>query len=127
LNPNLLVPAVTANLTTSDSIVAHFSIITEIGENQPGITTNVSVYPTVFSSEANITYTLPEKMPVTITLNSLMGQQVAEIVSPGEFQNRGSYSLKLNLSESKLSAGVYLLHFIAGDYQQTLKLIYSPQ
>ena len=66
-------------------------------------------------------------MPVTITLNSLMGQEVAEIVSPKEFQNRGSYSLKLNLSESKLSAGVYLLHFIAGDYQQTLKVIYSPQ
>ena len=127
LNPNLLVPAVTANFTTSDSIVAHFSIITGIGEHQPGITTNVSVYPTVFSSEANVTYTLPEKMPVTITLNSLMGQEVAQIVSPKEFQNRGSYSLKLNLGESRLSAGVYLLRFIAGDYQQTLKVIYSPQ
>lgn len=127
LNPNMSVPAVTANLTTSDSIVAHFSIITGIGAHQPGITTNVSVYPTVFSSEANVTYTLPEKMPVTIKLHSLMGQEVAEIVSPGEFQNRGSYSLKLNFSESKLSAGVYLLHFIAGAYQQTLKLIYSPQ
>lgn len=127
LNPNLLVPAVTANINASDSIVAHFSIITSIGEHQPGITTNVSVYPTVFSSEANITYTLPERLPVTIKLNTLMGQEVAEIVSPKEFQNRGSYSLKLNLGESSLSAGVYLLHFIAGDYQQTLKVIYSPQ
>jgi hypothetical protein len=127
LNPNLMVPAVTANLTTTDSIVAHFSVITAIGEHQPGIETNVSVYPTVFSSEADITYTLPERMPVTIMLTSLMGQEVAQIVSPKEFQNRGSYSLKLNLSESHLSGGVYLLHFIAGDYQQTLKLIYTPQ
>ena len=127
LNPNLAVPAVTANLTTSDSIVAHFSLITGIGEHQPGILTTVSVYPTVFSSEANITYTLPERMPVTIKLNTLMGQEVAEIVSPKEFRDRGSYSLKLNLSESRLSAGVYLLQFIAGDYRQTLKVIYSPQ
>jgi 5-hydroxyisourate hydrolase-like protein (transthyretin family) len=52
---------------------------------------------------------------------------VAELVSPKEFQNRGSYSLKLNLSQTSLSAGVYLLHFMAGDYQQTLKVIYSPQ
>ncbi|MBK5286215.1 MAG: CotH kinase family protein [Bacteroidia bacterium] len=126
LNPNLSSAAVTANITNSDTITAHFSIITAIG-NYPGIETNVTAYPTIFSEETTVEYTLPERLPVTIKLMTMLGTEVTCIKSPSEFVQRGNYSVKLNLAGSSVSAGVYLLKFTAGDFSKTIKLVYSPK
>jgi hypothetical protein len=126
LNPNPLTAAVTANINTADSITAHFNLITNIG-NYPGIEAGVSVYPTVFSDEATIEYTLPEHLPVTMKLTTMLGAEVADISSPTQYQNRGSYSVKLNMAGSNLSGGIYLLRFTAGDFNKTIKLVYTPR
>ncbi|HLG34078.1 MAG TPA: T9SS type A sorting domain-containing protein, partial [Bacteroidia bacterium] len=88
---------------------------------------NVSVYPTVFSGETTVEYTLTESAPVTLKLTSLLGAEVATVSSPTAFLSRGNYSVKLNLAGSGLGAGIYLLKFTAGDYSKTIKLVYSPQ
>lgn len=126
MNPNQTTAAVTTTLTSSDSITAHFDFITAIG-NYPGIENNVSVYPTLFSGETTVEYTLTERAPVSINLMSMLGAEVVQINSPEEFLSRGNYSVKLNLAGSGLEAGIYLLKFTAGDYSKTIKLVYSPQ
>ncbi len=126
MNPNQATAAVTTTLTSSDSITAHFSIITAIG-NYEGVDNSVSVYPTLFSDETTVEYTLKEHATVTMKLTSMLGAEVLKISSPTEFLQRGSYSVKLNLAGSGLGAGVYLLKFTAGDYSKTIKLVYSPQ
>jgi hypothetical protein len=126
LNPNTTTAMVTANLTTSDTITANFNLTTAIG-NYPGIENNVSAYPTLFSDETTVAYTLTEHAPVTIMLMSMLGTEVAKINSPAEFLQRGSYTVKLNLAGSGLSGGIYLLKFTAGNYSKTIKLVYSPR
>jgi hypothetical protein len=126
LNPNLYTASVTANITNSDTITAHFSIITAIG-NYSGAENSVSVYPTAFSDETTIEYMLTERAPVSIKLISMLGTEVAQIKTPEEFLSRGSYSVKLNLAGSGLSSGIYLLKFTAGDFSKTIKLVYSPR
>jgi hypothetical protein len=126
LNPNLTTAAVTANINTADSIVAHFSLVTTIGE-YPGIEVNASAYPTAFSDETTLEYTLPKHLPVTLKMTNLLGDEVSTINSPTKCQDRGAYSVKLNLANSGLAGGIYLLNFIAGDYHKTIKLVYSPK
>lgn len=125
MNPNQLTAAVTTTLTSSDSITARFDFITAIG-NYVGDKNSVSVYPTAFSGETTIEYTLTERAPVSIQLMSMLGAEVAQINTPEEFLSRGNYSVKLNLAGSGLGGGVYLLKFTAGDYSKTIKLVYSP-
>jgi hypothetical protein len=126
LNPSLFNATVTANITNSDTITAHFSIVTGIG-NDAGIENSVNVYPTVFSDETTVEYTLTERAPVSIKLLSLLGTEVAQIKTPEEFLSRGSYSVKLNLSGSGLNSGIYFLKFTAGNFSKTIKLVYSPR
>jgi hypothetical protein len=126
MNPNATTTAVTTSLTSPDSITARFDFITAIG-NYEGVDNNVSVYPTAFSGETTIEYTLTERSPVSIRLLSMLGAEVVKLDSPEEFLSRGNYSVKLNLAGSGLGAGIYLLKFTAGDYGKTIKLVYSPQ
>jgi hypothetical protein len=123
-SPNSTTAAVTSNLNASDTITAHFDLITSIG-NYPGIDIGVSVYPTVFSEEATIEYTLPSRLPITIQLTSILGAEIANVNSPSQFQNRGNYSLKLNMEGSKLEPGVYMIKFMAGEYHKTVKIVYA--
>ena len=126
LNPNFLNASVTANITNADTITAHFSMLTGLG-NYNGVENAVNVYPNVFSDETTIEYTLTEHAPVSIKLMSMLGTEVAQIKTPEEFLSRGSYSVKLNLAGSGLSSGIYLLKFTAGNFSKTIKLVYSPR
>jgi hypothetical protein len=124
LNPNMTTAAVTSNFNASDSIVAHFNIVTSIG-NYPGVEISASAYPTVFSGETTLEYTLPKHLPVTFKLTNLLGEEVTTINTPTQYQDRGAYSVKLNLSNTSLRSGIYLLQFTAGDYHKTIKLVYT--
>jgi hypothetical protein len=123
-NPNSTTAAVTSSLNASDTIVAHFNLIVAMGD-YPGIATAVSVFPTVFSEEANIEYTLPSRQPVTIQLTSILGSEVAHVNSPSQYQNRGNYSVKLNLANTSIEPGIYLVKFLAGDYSKTVRVVYT--
>ena len=115
---------VTFNLSASDTIIAHFSVVTSIVEN-PGAEPSVSAYPTVFNNGTTIEYYLPEKSPVSIKLFNISGQEITKINTPEWSSQPGTYSVKLNMNNAKFSPGIYLLEFTAGSYRKSIKLIYS--
>jgi hypothetical protein len=117
--------SVSITLTTSDSIVAHF-IFTDLPEsaiNDP----SVSAYPTVFSSSTVIDFNLPDELPVSLKLYTITGQEILTVIDPDKMMQRGHYEYEINLGSTSLPAGMYMADFIAGDYRQCVKLIYSPQ
>ena len=125
INPSNTAINAKVNFTNSDSIVAHFTIgsaVFEMTENSP----TVNAYPTLFSTETTIDFSLPEKANVSISLHSLLGDKVA-LISTGKVMDKGFYSVKLDLSSTHLSAGVYLLRFTAGNAVKTIKLVYDPR
>ena len=125
-NPNTTSVNVTCNLTSSDSIVAHF-LTTSVPEilhfNEP----IVSAFPTVTNDDVTIQYSLPEAAPVSMKLFSLLGDEITEIKNPSGTESPGNHVAQLSLSGSHLPAGVYMLQFNAGNYKKSIKLLYSPQ
>jgi len=123
-NPNATSVRSAVNLNGTDSIVAHFSVNTIVPET-PDQQPVVGVYPTVFSEEALISYSLPKAMQVSIKIYSPEGKLITELPVSGSNQ-AGQYSIRLNLSGSTLSAGLYLVSFTAETFQKTIKVYYAP-
>lgn len=124
-NPNNTTVSVKVSLSTADTIVAHFFDNTSIPE-QDLFTADVSVYPTVFSNQLTIEYNLAAPSHVSIKLYSLLGNKIAEVVSPDAFARKGHFTADLNLSGKNIPAGMYLLDFSAGNFRKCIKVIYSP-
>lgn len=124
--PNATALDVETNLTSGDTIIAHFISTTALPE-VPGTDPSVHVFPTVFSNTATINYNLPEKAAVSMKLYTLLGAEVAKIGTDGNILKPGHYGVELDLSGSSLPAGMYMLHFKAGSYEKSIKLIYQPQ
>ncbi len=113
------------NLAHTDSIVAHFLTV-GLPELLTFNTPIISAYPTVTSSNVTIQYSLPEATPVSLKLYSILGTQIAQINDPEAITASGNHMATVNLSKSNIPAGIYILEFIAGNYKQSIKLIYSP-
>jgi len=129
-NNNILSPAVTSDsvrvtLNTSDTITAHFTY-TDIPIYND-VNPSVSVYPTLTNSEATIAFSLPKEAVVSMKLYSVTGNQLATVLSQNQNMQPGVYNFNLNLNGSGLPAGMYFLDFVAGDFRQSIKLIYSPE
>ncbi len=82
--------------------------------NYPGISGSVPSdfslsqnYPNPFNPETEITYNLPESGFVNLTVFSILGKQVSELVN--EQQEKGSHSVYFNSypSSSELPSGIY--------------------
>jgi hypothetical protein len=81
-------------------------------------------YPNPFNPVTNISYGLPEKSSVTITVYNLMGQKVAELVN--EDRSAGYHTVvwnSVNLVGEPVSSGVYIYTITAGNYQSVKKMI----
>lgn len=111
-------------LTNSDTIVAHFLTLSvdDLSSSQPGITAS----PSVFNSETTLQYSLPEAATVSMKLYSLQGTELATIIQPGDKKSKGTYAVKLDLSGTHLSTGMYVVNFVAGNYKKSVKLVYNP-
>lgn len=109
------------NLTTADTIVAHFSKASS-PVFEPGIQTlpTFAVFPSVFDEEITVNFFLPEKSKVALRLFDLLGNQVAEYLV-GETVGNGN--TQFDLSNVHLPSGVYFLKCSAGDYEKTVKLV----
>jgi hypothetical protein len=125
-NPGATSADVDLNLTSSDSIVAHFISSTALPE-VPGMDPSVSAYPTVFSNETTIDFYLPETQSVSIKLISLLGSENIQLTDPAVLLHPGNYKIAVNLAGKNLSSGIYMLEFNSGNYHKSLKVIYSPQ
>ncbi|MBA3971680.1 MAG: T9SS type A sorting domain-containing protein [Bacteroidetes bacterium] len=106
---------ITVNIDTTDIFKAHF--------NQ--LELDVDVFPNPFSNMITINYQLPESMQVSLKLYSIMGQQVAEILSPDSFQTEGSKSVQFDADGLSLAQGLYVIEFKTRDQTKIIKLVRS--
>lgn len=126
--PNTTDQAVKITFLGADTIVAHFSKVSAIGEPTAGLTEpTLYAWPTVFSSETDIRFELPEAAQVSMKLRSMNGQEVATLIQPSQKMSAGEYSVKLNLAATRLPAGLYVIEFLAaGSKPIALKIVYQP-
>jgi hypothetical protein len=124
--PSATVPDVKVTLNAADTLVAHFSLLSTdpiIGQNQP----IVSAYPTLISEGTLIDYYLPQESDVFMALFSVTGEKVLDIMPAGQKQRTGNYAVRLNVANASLASGMYVLHFRAGDFSKSIRLVYAPQ
>ncbi|MBS1271365.1 MAG: hypothetical protein MAGBODY4_00494 [Candidatus Marinimicrobia bacterium] len=82
-------------------------------------------YPNPFNPETIITYGLPRKMSVQLTIYDLAGHTVRELVS--EYQQAGWHHIRWNGRDKygrSVSTGVYLYRLRAGEYEKIRKMMY---
>lgn len=104
---------ITLNIDTNDVFKAHFDLL-ELG---------LDVFPNPFSNMITINYELAESMQVSLKLYSIIGQEIAEIISPDVFQPAGSASIKFDANSLSLSQGIYFIEFKTKDFTKTVKLV----
>jgi trimeric autotransporter adhesin len=73
----------------------------------------LGVAPNPFRDNTVITYTLSSTEKVTITVTDLLGRVMANVTSA--VQNAGQYRVELSATDNNMSAGMYLIRFVAGN------------
>jgi hypothetical protein len=82
-------------------------------------------YPNPFNPTTSISYELPEQSLVKLTIFNIQGQQITSIQD--EQKPAGTYEVQWNgvdQSGNPVSTGVYFAQLQAGEYSQTIKMIY---
>ncbi len=77
-------------------------------------------YPNPFNPVTNISFTLPEKTNVKLTVFNVLGREIATLVS-GEL-NAGQHSVSFDAS--RFSSGIYFYRLQAGSFTSTHKMTY---
>ena len=86
-----------------------------MSENTPIVPTSTDLvlypnFPNPFSDQTNISYVLPEAMPVRITIFNILGQEVLTVVDRAH--EAGGYAVKVNMRH--LAPGTYWIRMEAG-------------
>jgi len=82
-------------------------------------------YPNPFNPTTTIGYDLPQQSAVKLTIYNVQGQQIASIRD--EQKPAGSYQVMwngMNQVGNQVSTGVYYARLQAGDFNQTIKMVY---
>ena len=82
---------------------------------------NFNIAPNPFTKLATIHYSIPISLKVTIKLYNATGRLVETLVD--DYQNTGSYSLKIENWKLKISKGVYFLKYEDSVNRAEIKLI----
>ncbi|HEX9615136.1 MAG TPA: ice-binding family protein [Bacteroidota bacterium] len=117
-------------LAQTDSVTLHNSAVggvpvvsTVLKTNAPRGFTLSQNYPNPFNPSTIIEYSLENAGPVSLKVYSLLGLEVATLVSGR--QEAGSYTVPFNANTGtrRLSSGVYFYRLEAGSFTLTKKLI----
>ncbi len=76
-------------------------------------------YPNPFNPSTSISYSLPTRSHVTISVYNLLGQQVARLVD--EEMMPGKYSVEWKAGNA--SSGIYFFRMTAGTFSETKKMV----
>ena len=76
-------------------------------------------YPNPFNSSTTITYLLPKRENVTLTIYDVLGREVTTLVDAR--QDAGTYEVQW--TSEHVSSGVYFYRLIAGDVQIQKKMV----
>lgn len=111
------VPKIKANLVLNERVVPELNELV-IGDvpSEFGLNQN---YPNPFNPSTNISYTLPEKSDVELSIFNMLGQKVATLVN--QSQDAGTYSI--NWNAGSVSSGVYIYQLRAGGNTFTKRMM----
>jgi PKD repeat protein len=107
---------------THFEIPLRFRVVTGIAAGKPGLPAEYELeqnYPNPFNPTTTISYGLPSRSHVTLTVFNTLGQQVS-LLQNGE-QEAGYHDVKLD--GTNLSSGVYFYRLRAGDFMATRRLL----
>lgn len=125
VNPNATSAIVTLNVNQTDTITAHFSLLTSTPRVK-GNNIDVNVYPTVFTDHLIVDYSIPERSPVKIELFDALGRKIDSIKQFETTVNAGDYALNIDMSKAHLAGGQYFVKFTAGNNAKSFKVVYLP-
>lgn len=108
-------------------LINAFFNITGLDEQkeQPTASRLFSAYPNPFNPSTRIRYDLEYGSEVTLTVYDVTGRSISTLVDTK--YPTGSYSVKWNGTDNignQVSTGVYFARLQAGDYSQTIKMLY---
>ncbi|MEO6760720.1 MAG: CotH kinase family protein, partial [Saprospiraceae bacterium] len=115
------------DLTVPDTIVAHFQDIS-VATQAPAaaeLLPTVQAYPSVFTNQLSLDYSLPEKTTVEVKLYSLLGKEIAAWSAAESGQTAGQHRISLDQWGRNLPAGLFFLQFRAGNFQESIQLIHA--
>lgn len=80
-------------------------------------------YPNPFNPTTNISYSIPEKSHVTLTVYNMLGQRVATLVN--EQKTAGNYTVNFsaNQNSSQLASGMYFYRLQTDQFTQVKKML----
>ena len=76
-------------------------------------------YPNPFNPSTTISFSIPERVYVTLKVFDVLGNEVADLIS--KELSAGKYNVKWNAEN--ISSGVYFYRIQAGSFIETKKLI----
>ena len=79
-------------------------------------------YPNPFNPETVISYQLPVRGHVSLTIYDMLGRNVVTLVD--EVQPAGMHHMKFTIHNSQLSSGVYFYRIEAGNFIQSKKMVF---
>jgi uncharacterized delta-60 repeat protein len=85
----------------------------------------ISIYPNPFNPTTTISYDLPKQSSVNLTVFDIQGRKIVELHDADK--PPGNYEVQWNgmdLGGNQVSTGVYFCRLEAGDYSQTIKMVY---
>ncbi len=91
----------------------------DMGGNLPDKNSLFDNYPNPFNPYTIIRYELSSRQLVRLKIYDLLGKEVAELVN--KTQEAGVYEITFNASD--LPSGVYIYRIIAGEFNQTRKMV----
>lgn len=108
---NNLSRSFTSNVTSDDKFIAHFSTLDY----------QVNIFPNPANNTVQFTYQIPNEQQLSISILTIDGKKVAELVSPDSFHQEGSFTKRFSKQELGLAAGTYFLEFKSKDFTSTNK------
>ncbi len=83
----------------------------------------IKAFPTIFNTQLNLEYELPEAAEVKVRLIDLNGKTLIIANDFNAYHEKGVYNMSFDVQNAALNAGFYLLDFQAGDFHKVVKVI----
>ncbi len=130
--PDVLPPAETIvaigeNPDSVRTINFTYSVVTGVGDDDGILPVSFSLdqnYPNPFNPSTTITFSLPVRSDVKLTVYNLLGQEVKQLING--IMPSGHHVIEWNGKNSagkQVSTGAYLYRLTAGDYVETRKML----
>lgn len=130
LNPGLNADSVSLTLTSGDTLIAHFdsAFVSRQELNPKGY--SFSAYPTLVKNKILVDYEIPsDHSSAELFLYDLSGHTLADFSSAiqSSVSSSGHRRVEINLADSQLAQGIYMLHFRAGEWKKTVKIVWMGE